>query len=121
MDKSIMQSFKALTLDFLKLHGTYSAPRGFARQMGALLNKPKSTAALKEFLKMKEATFTYRVPHTVCRPEDRRMPLSAAIAVFDELSTVGMIASDQQQRWGASTNLSAVRIGDLPQAGNEVE
>ena len=50
------------------------------------------------------------------------MPLSAAIAVFDELSTVGIIALDKQGRWGASTNLSATMITDKPpKKGDELE
>ena len=116
-----MQGLKGITKDLIKLHGTYSAPKGFARQLGALLDKPKSTASLKSFLKMQEAIFSYKVPHTVCRPNDRKMPLSAIIAVFDELSTVGIIASDKNHRWGASTNLSAVCVGDLPEAGSDIE
>lgn len=114
-----MNNIKGITERFLKVHGTYSAPKGFARMLGALINKEKSTTALTEF-SASQARFRYKVPHTVCRNDDS-MPLSATIAVFDELSTVGIIALDKQGRWGASTNLSATMIGKPPKKGDELE
>ena len=94
---------KEVTKKFLRVHGTFSAPLGFARQLGCLLDRPQSTASLKK-LEGSKATFQYKVPHTVCR--NQQMSAAAAMAVFDELSTVGLIALDKGHRWGVSVNLS---------------
>lgn len=103
---------------FLSCHGTFSAPNGFARPLGCLLNKPKSTAALVDFdKKASRATFSYRVPHTVTYNDN--MMVSAMMATFDELSTVGIILLDKSHRWGVSVNLSTTLLGEA-KTGDEL-
>ena len=97
---------------FMSIHRTFSAPNGFARPLGCLLEKPKSKASLASFSKKDgTASFLYEVPHTVCR-EDDKMMVSAMMAVFDELSTVGYMHMDKSMRWGVSTNLSTTLLGN---------
>ena len=84
----------------MSIHGTFSAPNGFARPLGCLLNRPKSKASLASLSKKDgTATFRYIVPHTVCR-KDGKMMASAMMATFDELSTVGYMQLDKSLRWG---------------------
>ena len=55
--------------------------------------------------------FHYVVPSDVCR--DNRMPCSTAVAVFDELSTIGFLALDKSHRPGVSVSLSARILADI--------
>jgi hypothetical protein len=104
---------------FMSVHGKFSAPNGFARPLGCLLNKPKSKAKLASFSKKDgTASFCYQVPHTVCR-KDGRMMVSAMMATFDELSTVGYMQLDKSLRWGVSTNLSTTALGSA-RVGDEL-
>ena len=106
-----------VTKKILQVHGTFSAPRGFARMLGCLLNKPKSTTSFDGIDSNGTATFKYKVPHTVCR--NKFMPLSATMAVFDELSTVGLISLDKSHRWGVSVNLSTSLVRQ-PREGEDL-
>jgi acyl-coenzyme A thioesterase 13 len=51
------------------------------------------------------ATFTLQIQPEVCI--SNRMPCSTAIAIFDELSTIGFMVLDKQHRPGVSVQISA--------------
>ncbi len=71
---------------------------------GALLGNAEILHIEKDLI-----SFQYNVPADVCI--NNKMPCSVALAVFDELSTIGFMALDKQRRPGVSLFLTT-RISD---------
>ena len=62
------------------------------------------------------------VPARLVLPSSGELGLGAVVALFDEVSTFGIMERDRTHRWGVSVSLSATRHGDepLPSAGEKV-
>ena len=64
----------------------------------------------------------YTIPARLARARDRTLPLGAILALFDEISTLNLVAVDRGRRPGVSVALSAWRAAraPLPRAGATV-
>ena len=62
----------------------------------------------------------YVVPARLATPERGALDLGAVLALFDEVSSFGVIAADATHRWGVSVSLGATRLSALPRAGDTV-
>ena len=75
------------------------------------------TVSLVDFSKNDGVTFEYIVPESLCLPKISTgspvFPVSAALAVFDELSTYSFMLADKNHRSGVSIHLSTEMMKDI--------
>lgn len=98
------------------------------RRLGEIRNRGR----FSEILAMASAqTPTFRIDDDgTCAVDDYAVParltvngrlcVSSCAALFDEVSSFGVIAADRSHRWGVSVALSATRTGLMPATGERV-
>jgi acyl-coenzyme A thioesterase PaaI-like protein len=105
-----------LGLKFLDLAHKYTLnSKGFSK----LLIQP---AKFLDAHKINGVTFKYTIPKSLCidKASDSFLSVSAAVALFDELSTHALLLMDKTHRPGASVHLSAEILKPIV-AGQEVK
>ena len=109
MAARFVEPFRALELA-LRHRGSFGAILG-THQPGATLEIAGDRLSLRGFV----------VPPRLAGASDGRLTLGAALALFDEVSTLNLCAVDRGRRPGVSVSLSAWRTARLPPAGATTE